>query len=132
MLERELGGPPTAARVAERTGTSVEQVLEARMAADARHGQSFDRPTRDADGEGQTLADTFGTVDPGLAQAEDTATLDRLMATLGDREREILRLRFHEDLTQAEIGEQLGISQMHVSRLIRQSVTRLRAAAGEL
>jgi RNA polymerase sigma-B factor len=57
--------------------------------------------------------------------------VERLMRVLSDREREVLRLRFAEDLTQAEIGERVGVSQMHVSRLIRQAVARLREAAGE-
>jgi RNA polymerase sigma-B factor len=61
--------------------------------------------------------------------AEDSATIERLMRVLTEREREVLRLRFAEDLTQAEIGEQIGVSQMHVSRIIRQAVNRLREAA---
>ena len=61
--------------------------------------------------------------------AEDRATLHRLLQTLPVREREVLRLRFEHDLTQAEIGERIGVSQMQVSRLIRQSITRLRSAA---
>ena len=64
-----------------------------------------------------------------MSRTEDAATLERLMACLDERERRILRLRFHEDLTQAEIGEQFGISQMHVSRLIRRSITRLNILA---
>ena len=65
--------------------------------------------------------------------AEHRATLDRLLSAVGPREREVLRLRFQEDLTQAEIGERIGVSQMQVSRLIRQAVARLRvmAEAGE-
>ena len=61
--------------------------------------------------------------------AEQRATLDRLLRTITPREREVLRLRFEEDLTQAEIGEIVGVSQMQVSRIIRQAVTRLRRAA---
>ena len=80
-----------------------------------------------SDGDG--MAVTFGHEDPGFGVAEDAATVERLMRVLTDREREVLRLRFEEDLTQSEIGERVGVSQMHVSRLIRQSVTRLREAA---
>jgi RNA polymerase sigma-B factor len=70
-----------------------------------------------------------GTEEHGYIAAEDRATLERLMQSVTPREREVLRLRFEEDLTQAEIGERIGVSQMQVSRLIRQSVARLRAAA---
>ena len=130
-LESELGRAPTASEVAERTGSSIEQVLEARVAASARHGLSLDHPDGggDGDNDGTSVAARFGVTDVALARAEDTATVERLMASLDERQRTILRLRFHEDLTQAEIGQQLGISQMHVSRLIRQSITRLRTIA---
>ena len=69
--------------------------------------------------------------DPGFGVAEDAATVQRLMRVLSDREREVLRLRFEEDLTQAEIGDRVGVSQMHVSRIIRQAITRLREVAEE-
>jgi RNA polymerase sigma-B factor len=129
-LETELGRSPTAAQVAQRVGASVEEVLEARVAAGARQGVSLDRPSVDGDDSETTLADRLGVNDEALARAEDTVTVEHLMSVLSERDRTILQLRFHEDLTQAEIGERLGISQMHVSRLIRQSITRLRAAAG--
>ena len=129
-LNRELGRPPTPAEIAERTGTTVEQVLEAREAAGAYRAVSLDRPRDDAD-EGEGMAEVFGIEDPGFGLAEDAATVERLMTVLGDREREVLRLRFVEDLTQSEIGARVGVSQMHVSRLIRQAIARLRAAAEE-
>ena len=72
------------------------------------------------------MTETFGVEDPGFGRAEDSATVERLMSVLTDREREVLRLRFAEDLTQSEIGARVGVSQMHVSRLIRQAVARLR------
>ena len=77
------------------------------------------------------MTETMGVEDPGFGLAEDAATVERLMAVLGDREREVLRLRFAEDLTQSEIGLRVGVSQMHVSRLIRQAVAQLREAAEE-
>ena len=74
----------------------------------------------------------MGLEDPGFGRAEHAATVERLMSVLNDREREVLRLRFAEDLTQSEIGDRVGVSQMHVSRLIRQAGARLREeAAGE-
>jgi RNA polymerase sigma-B factor len=117
---------------AERVGAGEEQVLDALQAAGAYRAASLhaSRPTEDEE-EGATVADALGDEDRGFGLAEDRATLDRLLRTLAPREREVLRLRFDEDLTQAEIGERIGVSQMQISRLIRQSLGRLRAAAGE-
>jgi RNA polymerase sigma-B factor len=127
-MANELGRAPTPTEIAERADASVEQVLEAREAAGAYRAVSLDRP-RGEDEEGEDYAETVGGEDPGFGLAEDSATLERLLGTLSEREREVLRLRFAEDLTQSEIGERVGVSQMHVSRLIRQSISRLRAAA---
>ncbi len=78
---------------------------------------------------GDTLGDAIGVEERGFALAEDRATIEHAMRVITPREREVLRLRFAEDLTQAEIGERVGVSQMQVSRIIRQSVARLRAYA---
>jgi RNA polymerase sigma-B factor len=129
-LALELGRAPTPAEIAEHIGVTSEQVLEAREAAGAYRAVSLDRP-RDDEEEGDGMADTMGVEDPGFGLAEDAATVERLMTVLTDREREVLRLRFAEDLTQSEIGARVGVSQMHVSRLIRQAVARLRDAAEE-
>jgi RNA polymerase sigma-B factor len=129
QLGRELGRAPTLAEVAERTSSTEEQVLEAREASGAYRAVSLDRPRDDdEDGDG-TMGSAMGTEDPGFGVAEDAATVERLMRVLSDREREVLRLRFAEDLTQSEIGLRVGVSQMHVSRLIRQAVAQLRLAA---
>ena len=127
-LARELARAPTPGEIGERVGATAEQVLEAREAAGAYRAVSLDRP-RDDDEDGDGVADSVGAEDPGFGLAEDAATVQRLMRVLSDREREVLRLRFEEDLTQSEIGQRVGVSQMHVSRLIRQSVARLREAA---
>ena len=128
-MSRELGRAPTPVEIAERTGASLEQVLEAREASAAYRAVSLDRPRTDEDEEGDSYADAVGAEDPGYRIAEASATIERLMRVLSDREREVLRLRFEEDLTQSEIGERVGVSQMHVSRLIRQSIARLREEA---
>ena len=128
-MSRELGRAPTPAELAERTGTTLEQVLEAREASAAYRAVSLDRPRSEDEEEGDCFADAFGAVDPGFGLAEDSATVERLMRVLNEREREVLRLRFAEDLTQSEIGQRVGVSQMHVSRLIRQSIARLRDEA---
>jgi RNA polymerase sigma-B factor len=130
-LGRELGRAPSIAELAEHIGVSSEQVLEAREAAAAYRAVSLDRP-RDDDDEGDGgIAEHVGVEDPGFDVAEDAATVDRLMRVLSEREREVLRLRFAEDLTQSEIGARVGVSQMHVSRLIRHAVAQLRDAAEE-
>jgi RNA polymerase sigma-B factor len=81
------------------------------------------------DQAGDTLGDSVGTVDDGFARAEQRALLHELMRSLTPREREVVRLRFEEDLTQADIGERIGVSQMQVSRVLRQALSRLRALA---
>ena len=129
QIGRDLGRAPTPGEIAEAVGASTEQVLEAREAAAAYRAVSLDRPRDEEEEEGGGIADSFGVEDPGFSVAEDAATVERLMRVLSDREREVLRLRFEEDLTQSEIGERVGVSQMHVSRLIRQSVARLRDVA---
>jgi RNA polymerase sigma-B factor len=128
-MARELGRAPTPAEIAQRTGSSLEQVLEARAASSAYRAVSLDRPRTDDEEDGDSYADAVGADDPGYHVAEAAATVDRLMQVLTDREREVLRLRFEEDLTQSEIGTRVGVSQMHVSRLIRQSIARLRDEA---
>jgi RNA polymerase sigma-B factor len=129
-MARSLGRAPTPAELADEIGTTPERVLEAREAAGAYRAVSLDR-SRDEDEEGEGMADVFGAEDPGYGLAEDAATVERLMSVLSDREREVLRLRFAEDLTQSEIGARVGVSQMHVSRLIRLAIARLRAAADD-
>ena len=127
-LASELGRAPTAAEIAQQIGVGVEQVLDARDAAGARRPVSLDRPRVDAEDDSHTI-DAFGVEERGYELAEQKATLERLMTVLDDRERELVRLRFGEDLTQLEIGARVGVSQMHVSRMIRQIVDRLREAA---
>jgi RNA polymerase sigma-B factor len=128
-LSRQLARAPSAAEIAEQIGTTTEQVLEAREASGAYRAVSLDR-TRDEDDENDSgMAAHVGIEDPGFRVAEDAATVERLMRVLSEREREVLRLRFAEDLTQSEIGVRVGVSQMHVSRLIRHAVAQLREAA---
>jgi RNA polymerase sigma-B factor len=130
-LGRQLGRAPSVAEIAEQIGTTAEQVLEAREASAAYRAVSLDRPRDDDDESEGGLADHVGRDDPGFGLAEDSATVERLMRVLSEREREVLRLRFAEDLTQSEIGARVGVSQMHVSRLIRHALAELRDAASE-
>jgi len=88
---------------------------------------SFDVPRADDDERGGTLADALGVLDDGYARAEDRATTQRAMVTLTARERDVLKMRFEQDMTQAEIGTVIGVSQMQISRIIRQAIARLHA-----
>ena len=128
-MARELQRSPTVSELATRLDIPEEQVLEAMEASGAYRATSLSAPRGGDELGDTTLADTVGTEEHGYEIAEDRATLDQLLQTISPREREVLRLRFEEDLTQAEIGERIGVSQMQVSRLIRQSLRRLRAAA---
>ena len=121
-----LGRSPTAQELAERCGATAEAVLEARALTTAHRAESLDRPVGDEDAG--TLGGLIGGVDPGFAAAERAVDLDRLLALLTPRQREILRLRFDEDMVQRDIAQRLGLSQMHVSRLIRKSLETLQAA----
>ncbi|WP_205697434.1 SigB/SigF/SigG family RNA polymerase sigma factor [Conexibacter sp. SYSU D00693] len=128
-LQRELHRAPTVPELAQRVGASQEDVLEALEAGAAHRATSLQSPRGSDDEQGDTLGDTIGTAEDGFQLAEHRATISALLDVLAPREREILRLRFEEDLTQEEIGRIVGVSQMQVSRLIRRSLTRLRDAA---
>ena len=131
-LIAETGHSPTAQQIAARAGSGidVEAVLEAREAFRALHSDSLDQPrgTRDDD-EAASLLDTLGDSDLEIGRAHDRAALDAVLDTLEERDRMIIHLYYKRELTQAEIGQELGYSQMHVSRLLRQAVERLRLAA---
>jgi RNA polymerase sigma-B factor len=131
LLVHELGRAPTPSEIADRLQVSVEQVVEAHQAAAAYRADSLDRVGSDDDEDGRHPADSLGGEDPGYRQAEHSATLGPLLSVLSNRERELLRLRFAEDLTQSEIGDRVGLSQMHVSRLLRRAVAQLREAAAD-
>ena len=104
-------------------------MLEALEASGAYRADVAVDAARADDEAGETLGDTVGTSEEGFGLAENRATLEQLLRAVTPREREVLRLRFEEDLTQAEIGELIGVSQMQVSRIIRQSINRLRTVA---
>jgi RNA polymerase sigma-B factor len=128
-LSTDLRRQPTVKEIARAVGIEEEDVLEALEASGAYRATSLSTPRGNEDEAGETLGDTVGTSEDGFGLAEDRATLEALMRAVTPREREVLRLRFEEDLTQAEIGERIGVSQMQVSRIIRQSIARLRAVA---
>ena len=128
-MSTELGRPPTPNELAERLERTVEEVMEAREALRAMRPASLDRPASAADDEDEMPMQRIGDIDPAFERAEESVTLSHLMRGLPDRERKILALRFGGDLTQSEIGKRLGISQMHVSRLLRRTLEELEEQA---
>jgi len=128
QLTNDLGRAPTAGELAERLGCSIEEIVEAAEASHARGSDSLDAPVLERD-EGNTLGERLGIEDPGFAAAEASAMASDLLATLPERDRLAVVLRFRDDLTQAEIGERPGCSQMHVSRILRSALARLRLEA---
>ena len=128
-LDLELQRKPTVEEIGAEVGADAEHVLDALEASGAYRATSLQTPWGADDDSGDTLGDAIGIEERGFALAEDRATIEHVMRVITPREREVLRLRFAEDLTQAEIGERVGVSQMQVSRIIRQSVARLRAYA---
>jgi RNA polymerase sigma-B factor len=128
-LSRDLHRAPSVAEIAEAVRSTEEEVLEALEAGAAYRATSLETPRQSDEEGGETIGDAMGTDEPGFVDAEHRATLHRLLHAVGPREREVLRMRFEEDMTQAEIGEVIGVSQMQVSRIIRQALGRLRIAA---
>jgi RNA polymerase sigma-B factor len=129
-LAAATGSSPSVNQIAEQLGIHVEDVLEARMAYSGLYAESLDRPRRPGgDQDAGALLDTIGERDAEIRRAFESVTLDALIGTLEAREREIVLLYYREELTQSEIGERLGYSQMHISRLLRRSVEHLLVAA---
>lgn len=128
-LTAQLGRSPTPSEVAERIGASVEEVIEALEARHAYRPQSVDAPA-DEDDDSPAAGARVGAVDPGFERVELTAGLEQALRALPERERMIVALRFAEDMTQSEIASVLGISQMHVSRLLRRALDRVSTLAG--
>ncbi|WP_234467406.1 SigB/SigF/SigG family RNA polymerase sigma factor [Streptomyces sp. MBT62] len=128
-LRSRLGRTPTTRELSELMCLTEEEVIEARKASNGYTSSSLDAAlSSDAGAEGETvLADVIGEDDPGLELVDDLSSLAPLIAQLDGRERKIIHMRYVEERTQAEIGEELGISQMHVSRLISRMLRRLRA-----
>ena len=125
-LSQQLGRAPKPSEIAQRLNIPVDKVLAALEAARVYHLDSLDEALSSNAAEGPTLADLLGTPDPALALAELHHTLQPLLAGLTDRQRTILAMRFFGDMTQSQIAAHIGLSQMHVSRLLSQILTHLR------
>jgi RNA polymerase sigma-B factor len=126
-LSSELGRSATADEIAERCEITLEQVLEVFASRSAHRPDSLDRTVNDE--EQTSVLELLPDEEPGYERVETAADLSRLLAQLPPRERMVLRLRFEEDLVQRDIAKLLGLSQMHVSRLIRQAIGTLQLAA---
>ncbi|WP_416979189.1 RNA polymerase sigma factor SigF [Streptomyces sp. T028] len=124
-LAQKLDRSPTVAELAERLGITNDEVVEGMAAANAYTASSLDAQPEEDDAEG-ALADRIGYEDHGLEGIEYVESLKPMIAELPPRERQILSLRFVAGMTQSEIGDELGISQMHVSRLLSRTLVRLR------
>jgi RNA polymerase sigma-B factor len=130
-LTHDLGRAPTVAELATHLCVDEELVLEAMTADDTFSLTSLDSPVAADDVNAVPLVETLGGVDQRFDLLVDFATMRPLVAALPERERTILALRFFDNLTQAEIGERLGISQMHVSRLLSRTLAQLRTQMQE-
>ena len=125
-LTQQLGRSPTVAQLAEHLGIDADEVIEGIAAGSAYSASSLDAPAGpDSEGPRQ-----LGAEDVGFGHVADVTLVQEMMAALPPREREIVRLRFYEELSQSEIAERVGISQMHVSRLLRRSFDQMRGRVG--
>ena len=130
-LTSELGRTPTSGELADAVGIGAEEVVEAREAFSGYDAASLDAPAFGADDgdDAATAGDMLAVDDPGYAVAEEWATIAPALAELSERERLAIRLRFFEDMTQAQIATRLEVSQMQVSRILRRALETLRAAS---
>jgi len=128
-LSQRLDRSPTPGELAEYLDLSPEEVLEGIVASNGYAAGSIDMPVEGgAEGNrANTLADLLGEVDPAMETVENLHALKPLVKELGERDRNILQMRFGAEMTQSEIGAELGISQMHVSRLLSRMLKELRA-----
>jgi RNA polymerase sigma-B factor len=128
-LTCRLGRVPTTHDIGVHLDRPAADVAEALVAVEARFANSLDEPVLDEPGEPETLGDRSGDDDPGYARVDAAAQLESMLSVLDMRAREVVRLRFADDLLQREIAARLGVSQMHVSRVLNASLKRLHACA---
>jgi RNA polymerase sigma-B factor len=128
-LTLEKGRPPSVEELAEQVGLEAADVLEVLEAKHNRRPLSLDAPPVGEDPEDASGAEWVGRPDGNFDLVEDRLAMESVLPVLGEREREVLRLRFAEELPQTEIALRVGCSQMHISRLLRRSLDRLRDAA---
>jgi RNA polymerase sigma-B factor len=125
-LSQRLGRAPTASELAEELEMSRVEVAEGLVAGSSYNTLSIDSGSSTSDDDVRSIADTLGDLDTGMERIENREALRPLLNALPERERTVLILRFFESMTQTQIAERIGISQMHVSRLLAKSLARLR------
>jgi RNA polymerase sigma-B factor len=125
------GREPTFNEIAQYLEISIEDVLEAVEATAAHHAVSLDTPHDDGEGEAGTLADALGEIDERFSMVMMTASIAPVARRLSVRDRRVLALRFVEDRTQSEIAEEIGVSQMQVSRILKKALDQLSGALSE-
>jgi RNA polymerase sigma-B factor len=126
QLTTKTGRPPSVPDLAQYLEMSIEDVLDALETASAHHSTSLDAPRDDGEDESGSLADAFGQEDDRFELVDARVTIATAARQLSARERRVLVLRFVEDMTQTQIAEQIGVSQMQVSRILRRALARLR------
>lgn len=130
-LTHQLNRAPTPSELAEFLGMERDEIVEGLVAANAYSTRSTEQETmRTGDGDGLTLLDTIGGPDEGIQRVIDIQTVQPLLAKLPARDRLVLQLRFFDNLTQSQIAERIGVSQMHVSRLLARALATLREQIG--
>jgi RNA polymerase sigma-B factor len=129
-LTQSLGRSPTAAELAERIGCTVEEIVEGLESGNAYATLSLDAGDDSEDGAA-TMLDAMGVDDVNLEQVDLRESIKPLLEVLDHREKRILLLRFFRNMTQSQIAEEIGVSQMHVSRLLTRTLAQLRAGLGE-
>ncbi|MEZ5185556.1 MAG: RNA polymerase sigma factor SigF [Candidatus Nanopelagicales bacterium] len=129
-LSQSQGRSPTVKELAAHLRMSEEEVLEGLESAQAYSTLSLDASGSDPDADAPALVDSLGDHDSGLETVEYRETLRPLLASLPERERQIIMLRFFHNKTQSDIADEVGVSQMHVSRLLAKSLGTLRNAMG--
>jgi len=130
-LAGRLGRAPSPSELADESGMATDAVLSAIEAGGAYEAESLDQTPSSEDDPGRTLHTVLGADEPGYDLVEYGVSVRGAMSELSDQERHAVRLRFVDDLTQSEIAEIIGVSQMQVSRLLSRALARLRDAAGE-
>jgi len=130
-LANRLGRSPRVTDIAQELGITDEQVLAALDAGQAHDALSLDAPQEGREGERESLVSTIGSTDSRYELIEYGITIETTIHKLPARDRRVLQLRFGEDLTQSQIADQVGVSQMQVSRIIRRSLERLRELADQ-
>jgi RNA polymerase sigma-B factor len=130
-LTSEHGRSPTIAELAESVGAEEDEVVEALQTSEAYSTRSLSQPLGFDGSDDETMQDVLGESDSGYSEVEDSVLVEAGLTALDERERRIVELRFFEGLTQSEIAARIGISQMHVSRLLRRALVTMRGRLEE-